>query len=262
MTDINESENEGLEDEDMVDEAEEHDVSTPPSVFLERRNKDAALYDQWNATKSPQHLGALMEQLSPLIYKEVQHTSGSLPRAALSSAAKRWTIKAIETYDPTKGAALSTHVTSYLRKVRRMNYKFQNAVMLPEDKHRQFESFRHARETLTEQLSREPTDEELASHVGWSKPQVIKFKKSLYDDLTESGEKHPVEFVQSTDNAFLMEYLNHTLSPDEKFILHNFKEMPAKDLAEKLGVNISRLNYLKGKLIKRIKEVQVQLGDE
>src|ERR1700739_1613361 len=236
------------------------EVSDATAFYLERKAKDQALYDAWKESGSKEHLGSLMDQLSPIIFKEVQRTSGSLPRAALSSAAKKWAVKAIQTYDPSKGASLSTHVTSYLRKVRRTNYKFQNAVMLPEDLHLKFESFRHARESLSDELSREPTDEELAHHIGWSKPQVVKFKKSLYDDLIESGSEHPSEFTQFNENALLMEYLNNSLSKDELFMMHNAGKMPAKEMADKLSINISRLNYIKSKLIKKIDDIKHQLG--
>lgn len=220
------------------------------------KKKDIELYNAWKSSGSKKALGELLDNLTPIIYSEVHRASGSLPTAALSAEAKNWAFKAIETYNPDRGVALSTHVMNYLPKVRRLNYKFQNAVRLPENMQLKFHEFNHSLTTLTDQLSRDPTDEELASHLGWSKAHTIKFKNSLYSDLIESGSQRSAEFTQFNENSILMEHLMSQLTADEKFILDNSKNMPVPEMAKKLGVNINRFNYLKSKLISKIKKIK------
>lgn len=232
-------------------------MTTP---YLERRQKDQDLYDHWKETGSKQSLGKLIEQLSPVIFSEVRRASGSLPPAALEAEAKKWTVQAIKNYDPSKGAALSTHVMNYLPKVRRMNYKYQNAVRLPENMQLQYNEYNRALTDLTDQLNRDPTEAEMATALGWSKPQVIKYKNSLYADLVESSSARPSEFTQFNDNAILMQHLLSQLTADERFILENSKIISATEMAEKLGVNINRLNYLKSKLTQKIKSIQHDIG--
>jgi DNA-directed RNA polymerase specialized sigma subunit len=113
---------------------------------------------------------------------------------------------------------------------------------------------------LTDELNREPTDEELAHRLGWSKPKTIKFKNSLYADLIESGSDKPTEYTHFNDNALLMEHLMSQLDPQEKFILENSKVINSTDLAKKLGVNLNRLNYLKAKLADKIKDIKRESG--
>lgn len=224
------------------------------------KNKDQEVYENWRQTGSKKALGLLIHQLSPLIYAEVKRTSGTLPTAALSAEAKKWAFKAIQTYDPDKGTTISTHVVNYLQKTRRLNYKFQNAVRLPENMQLKYHEFNHARVMLEDELNREPSDEELAKKLGWSKPQTVKFKNSLYNDLIESNSERPSEFVQFNNQAILMEHITGQLDHQEQFILDNSKTLSSTELAAKLGVNLNRLNYLKSKLIAKIKKIQDESG--
>jgi len=239
---------------------ESADTLTPQQYFTGRREKDHELYMQWKKTGSKKDMGNLVENLNGLIFAEVRRASGSLPVSALSAEARKWAIKGIQTYDPAKGTAISTHVVNYLPKVRRMNYKYQNLVRLPENLQLKFHDYNMGLTMLTEELNREPTDEELAKKLGWGKPQTIKFKNSLYADLIESGSEKPSEYVQFNENAILMEHLMSQLDYQEKFILENSKVLSSNELASKLGVNLNRLNYLKAKLADKIKGIKKDSG--
>jgi len=237
-------------------------VTTPERVpfnYGEARKRDQEMFESWKKTGSKRDLGNLVESLSPVIKSEVNRLSGSLPPAALSAEAKKWTIKAIQTYDPSKGTTISTHVMNYLPKVRRMNYKFQNAVRLPENMQLKFHEYNHGLTQLTEQLNRDPSDDELAKHLGWSKGHTIKFKNSLYSDLIESNTERPNEFTSFNENAILLAHLMDQLSSEEKFILNHAKGMTSTELAGKLEVNINRLNYLKSKLVDKIKGIKTDI---
>jgi DNA-directed RNA polymerase specialized sigma subunit len=238
----------------------ENEIKTTDIPIPTRKERDLELYTIWKETGSKKHLGELVDNLGGIISAEVRRASGSLPTTALAGEAKKWTFKAIQTYDPSKGVALSTHVMNYLPKIRRMNYKFQNAVRLPENLHLKFHEYNHAVTLLTEELNREPSNEELASKLGWSKPQTLKFKNALYADLIESGNERASEFTQFNENALLMEHLMSQLDYQEKFILENAKVITSTDLAKQLGVNINRLNYLKSKLAEKIKKIKRDSG--
>jgi DNA-directed RNA polymerase specialized sigma subunit len=85
----------------------------PVFNISEAKQKDIIAFNNWKETGSQEALGALMKQLHPVIYSQVERVSGTLPKAALSAEAKKWTFKAIESYDPTRGASLSTHVLNF-----------------------------------------------------------------------------------------------------------------------------------------------------
>ncbi len=224
------------------------------------KKRDQELYETWKATGDKKVLGDLMNQLSPLIYSEVKRASGKLPTTALSAEAKKWAFKAIQTYDPSKGASISTHVVSYLPKVRRMNYKFQNMVRLPENLQLRYHDYNQALTQLSDKLNRDPTDEELARQLNWSKAAVVKYKGGLYADLVESASMKPTEYAQFDNNKILYDYIIGQLTPEEKFIFETNKTMPASEVAKELGVNLNRYNYLKSKLIEKIRGLKSDVG--
>jgi DNA-directed RNA polymerase specialized sigma subunit len=223
------------------------------------KEQDLELFHTWKASGDKKDLGKLVHALAPIIYSEVQRASGTLPTSALSAEAKVWAVKAIETFDPTKGVALSTHVMNYLPKVRRLNYKFQNSARLPENLQLQYHSWHQATTRLQEQLERDPTDEELAHQLGWKKKAVIKYKNSLYSDLVESASERPTETHTFNKNKVLYDYILEQLTPEEKTIFENIDTMTSTELAVKLGVNINRLNYLKRILIDKVKKLQSEV---
>jgi len=224
------------------------------------QDRDQELYQKWKDTGSKRDLGNLVNQLSPILHKEVHRVSGSLPTAGLMAEAKVWAAKAIQTYDPSKGTLLSTHVTNYLPKIRRSNYKYQNAARMPENKTLQFQNYTNVVNDLTEELNREPTDDEVAKKIGWTKNQTFKYRNSIFSDLIESSSARPAEYTQFNESALLMEYLLEQLTEEEKFILEKSKTMSSTQMANKLGVNINRYNYLKSKLVDKIKKIQREIG--
>lgn len=226
----------------------------------EVKKQDTELYDQWTKTKSPRDLHKLVVQLHPLIYTEVQRASGSLPTQALAGEATNWAIHAIKTYDPSKGTALSTHVTNYLQKTRRMNYKFQNVARLSENNQLSFHRYNGAIQNLQERLSRDPSEEEIAAELGWSKKAVVKFKGGLFQDIAESSQERPSEVSRFDSGKVLFQHMVDQMTPEERIIMDHSESMSSPELAAKLGVNVNRLNYLKGKLVKKIRGIQEEMA--
>lgn len=223
------------------------------------KEQDTELYNAWKVSNDRQALGKLVNNLHPLIYTEVQRAAGTLPTSALSAEAKKWTIRAIQSYDPSKGVALSTHVMNYLPKIRRLNYKFQNAARLPENLQLQYHSWNQAVTHLQEKHDRDPTDEELSEHLGWKKKAVMKYRNSLFSDLVESGNEKPTEVTTFNKNKVLYDYIMQQLSMDEKLIFENIDVLSSTELAAKLGININRLNYMKRLLRLKILKLQEEV---
>jgi len=222
---------------------------------IDYKSKDLELFNKWKETGSKRDMGNLLSHMSGLIHTEVNRAKGSLPVEALNAEAMKWAVKAIQTYDPTKGTTLSTHVSNYLPKIRRLNYKYQNAVRLPENQQLEFHEYNKAKTQLSEELNRDPTDDELASRIGWSKAYTTKFGSRLYADHIESMSDRPLEYTQFNDNSIKMEYIRSHLSKDELFIWDSIDQgkLSSSEIAAKLGVNINRYNYLKKKLTDKVR---------
>lgn len=231
-----------------------------PFDYNEAKSKDLALWSSWRETGNKNDLKKLMDQLSPVIYSEVHRASGSLPTAALALEAKTWTYKALESYDPSRGTSLSTHVMNYLPKVRRLNYKYQNAVRLPENLQLKYHEYNKQLTQLTDELNRDPTDEEMSKKLGWSKPHVVKFRNSLYSDLIESASERPAQFTQHSNDALLLQHLRDQLTPEELGILDTAGQLSVDQASRRLGVNVNRYHYLRRKLTEKIRKLKVESG--
>lgn len=226
----------------------------------EVRRIDQELYHKYMETKDPRDLHKLVTQLNPLIYTEVQRASGTLPTQALTAEAKKWTIHAINNYDPSKGTQLSTHVTNYLQKVRRLNYRFQNAARLSENNQLIYHKYNTAVQGLQDRLNRDPSDEELAAELGWAKKAVIKFKSGIFQDIVESSKEKASEFTRFDSGKVLFEHMMDQLTPEERIIMEHVGDMSSADLAVKLNINVNRLNYLKNKLKTKIQGIQHEMA--
>lgn len=224
------------------------------------RKADQELFEAYQRSKNPADLQKLLAQLNPLIQTEVKRAAGTLPTQALAAEAKRWAIHAINTYDPSKGTQLSTHVTNYLQKVRRMNYRFQNAARLSENNQLVFHKYNTAVQGLQERLSREPSEDELARELGWSKKAVVKFKAGIFQDIVESSKEKASEFTRFDSGKPLFEHMMDQLSPEEKIIMEHTGTLSSPELAAKIGVNVNRLNYLKSKMVKKLKNIQDEMA--
>lgn len=235
-------------------------LNQPNQLNQTARERDLELWQAWKDTGSKQHFNQLLHQLTPVMYSEVHRASGTLPTPALAAEAKKWTITAIHNYDPSRGTALTTHVMNYLPKVRRMNYKYQNAVRLPENQQLKFHDYNRAITQLSDSLNREPTNDEIATHLGWSKGVTAKFKNSLYADLIESASERPAEFTEFNQSAILMRHMMSQLTPDEKIIFdESAKKTPIPEVAAKLKVNVNRYNYLKRKLTEKMLKIKTEI---
>lgn len=230
------------------------------------RAKDIELYNKWKQSQSKTDLAYLLRALNPLIQKEVNRQAGSLPKSVLEAEAKKWAIEAIKKYDPNAGAQLSTYVTSYLWKIRRLNYEHQNMSRIPESKQLEYGHFKGALDTLRDQLNREPTDQELAAHMDWKPHAVKKFKGMLYEDHYESGNESVVVAHQFDFEKTKFDYILGHLDDQEKQIMKSLmrpdgKRQSASELASEMGINMNRLSYLKTRMKKKIRTFQKELGE-
>lgn len=231
------------------------------------KQKDIELYNAWKANPSKQNMSKLLASLKGIMAKEVNRVAGSLPKASLEAEVMKGAINAIRNFNPNGGAQLSTFVSSYIQKVRRLNYENQNMSRLPESKQLEYGSFKKTVDYLKESLNRDPTDHEIAAEMSWKSVDVSKFKGMLFEDHYESGTDTPVEAHRYDFEKTKFDYIMEQLDEQEKIIMESLmepddkKRLSAQQLAEKLNVNQNRLSYLKTKLKKKILSIQQGLGE-
>jgi DNA-directed RNA polymerase specialized sigma subunit len=229
-------------------------------MSLQRQQQDLELWKQWKRTNDPEHLKQLLDHMNPLVQREVQKWGAAVPREALESKGRLLTVQALKTYDPNRGAAIGTHVTSRLRKLSRDVYPYQNVARLPENKQLLYNTFQVATNNLVDQHGRDPTVDELADELGWTPRKVADFQKSFARrELVESAGAFMEE--GSADEG-LIDFYHHGLTPSDKLMFEDiigYKGRPAMNnaqLMKKYSMTQGQLSYKKRKFINDLRSIQ------
>lgn len=224
------------------------------------REQDFLAWQEWKQNPNAANLQKVLQSLDPLIQSEVNRQAGTLARPLVELEAKRLAAEAIETYRPTAGAALGTHVTNRLKKLSRLNYTHQAAARTPEYQTLQYNTYRNAEISLEEKFGRSPTVDELTDELGWSKPYLNKFQRTMRSEFTESGGVAPIFDVPS-DDAKVIDYIYNDLEPKQKFIFQHttgYSGVPIltnRQLMKKTKLTQGQLSYQKRLLINKINDV-------
>lgn len=213
-------------------------------------------YNRYKETGDMRDRTKTLMALQPVLFKKHQQLAGSLPDSALKTEISKHAINAIETYDPTKGAKLSTHVFNHIAQASRLNYTYQNAVRMSEDKQQgKFKHYKKALDDLNSELNREPTDAELATRLGWTKKEVDDMKSSLFSDIFESRQEVAEEKSQFSDDKTRMNYVMENLTPmEQKFFKDKaVRGLSQAEMTERHGMDVNKLNYTGRKLTDKIR---------
>ena len=210
------------------------------------KSKDLELWRTWKRTQSSTDLQALLNQMQPIIMREVNKWSNAMSRSLLEAEGKRLAVEAFQQYNPNAGTALSTYVASRLPKLSRIVYSNQNVARMSETKALLFHAYNSANNELRDRHGREPTTDELADHLGWSRKKLTQFQKqSSRRELIES-EEHP-DYEEEDDH--LVDFIYHDLTPLQKSIFeyrtgYNGKpQLSGADICKKLKITQGQLSY-------------------
>jgi DNA-directed RNA polymerase specialized sigma subunit len=215
-----------------------------------RRGKELQLWSQWHQSgKKEEHLEPLLQSMKPLIRSEAQKRmtglGGSIPRSALENELTNAAVKSLHSYDPSKGTALSTHVTGGFQRVSDFVNANRNAKYVPGEDMKRFDRFRNAHAELEEELGRAPHPHELVERLpGYKLKQVQKMQRSFgaeaYTDMGD-GLSPDDNFAQLTPrDAFQL--TRSRLNEQEQrfgemfFPAEGEKQPAIKNIAKALGI--------------------------
>lgn len=222
--------------------------------------RDVELWREWKRSPTPMNLQRLLDQLNPVIQRAVNQWTGSLARPALELEAKTLAKEAIESYRPTGGASLATHVTNRLKKLSRLSYQHQNLARIPEYQQLKFNTYATAQAQLQDDLGRDPTSVELADQLGWSEPAVAKFRQNLRQEFIESGETPPI-FDERPEDSGMIDYIYYDLAPIQQKIFEfttGYQGAPTlsnPEIMRKLKLTQGQLSYQKRLMTNRIENI-------
>lgn len=195
--------------------------------------------------------------LRPILFKKHQQLAGSLPDSALSAEITKHAINGIDSYDPSKGAKLSTHVFNHIAQASRLNYTYQNVVRMSEDKQQgKFKHYKKALDDLNSELNQEPTDMQLAQRLGWTVKEVQDLKSGLFADVFESRQEVASEASKFSDEKTRLHYIMSNLNPEEtKFFRDKTSGLNQTEMSLRHKMDVNKLNYTGRKLTDKVRSL-------
>jgi DNA-directed RNA polymerase specialized sigma subunit len=219
-------------------------------------------WQTWKAEPSKENIKPLIKEFQPTFNAKLREWKApNTQEAAFRADLMSHTIKAFESYDPNRGASLSTHVNNYLKKAKRFNTRNQNVAYIPEEKAQWIGPIDTARDKLYEDLGRHPTHEEIAGEVG-IKPKLVKEIQGMrYADVRGSAfQSDPLGHTGSRDQE-VISLLRHELNEKEKPVYDYVYGQNGKpkiestgEIAKRLGMSPSQVSRIKNSIGAKYKQ--------
>ena len=239
------------------------------------KQQEMESWQRWRANPNPEDFSWLLNSHQPLINSATNRyvTSSNLPKAAIKSQIMRRYVKAIDTYDPTRGAQLSTHITYGLgRQMDRYLQRYSNIGRIPEDRSWLIGTLKQREAELSELHGRPPSDAELADDVLVSMPNlnalrqkqvtpkmVGTLRRELRSDYLAESAGHDVSLPGNSFVEQQATFLHGSLNPEQQLVLeHTFSgfgkpviEDPAM-LGQTLNMSPQKVRGLKKQIEKKL----------
>jgi len=204
-------------------------------------------YLEWANQPTPENMGRVVDALDPLLNSEIQRYTG--PKPLLKTKARELTIGAIKKYDPASGAKLQSWVVTQLQPLSRYGQRLR-PVHASEAVIRQAAELNRLRRELSDELGRDPDDDELADKSGISTRKILRIRRStpavVAESAFESQDEDDVARLPAMTTPNRMgsaeEIVFTSLAPRDQAIFR-FKtgrggtELSNEEIARRLGVS-------------------------
>jgi RNA polymerase primary sigma factor len=214
------------------------------------------------------------------------YTNLGVPLLDLISEGNIGLTKAVERYEPTKGAKLSTYAMWWIKQaIKRALANQSKTIRLPVHLADKVAKVRRVSLQMSDELGREPTDDELSEEIGIDSDKISRLKSvgirpaSLDapitdDDSTEFGEvigdneaQTPFELLRDKNLLGEVDGLLEVLDPREKkiisqrFGLDGGKPKTLEDVGKDFGITRERIRQLQKAALAKLRRALTKKED-
>lgn len=232
-----------------------------------------SLAAQHAAEPTPKHREAVVVAAVPLVRSLVGRLS--IPdhplasREDLENVGLLGLLQALDGYDPHRGTPFVSYAYGRIRGAL-VDY-LRSIDALPRERRRQLAEAQQVVETLRQSLGAEPSDHEVAEHLGISLTDYhtlltdaqCRFALSLYDTASNEGEQTVVETLPNDDamlafdriekdslHAYLSTLIKELPEREQTILaLYYFESLTLREIAELLGLTEARISQILGKIL-------------
>ncbi|MDA7921419.1 RNA polymerase sigma factor RpoD/SigA [Verrucomicrobiales bacterium] len=214
-----------------------------------------------------------------LVVKIAQdYANYGLPLLDLISEGNIGLMKAVERFDPNKGGKLSTYAAWWIKQsIKRALANQSKTIRLPVHMVDKISKMRRVAMVLSEELGREPTDEELSEEIGIDRAKLSHLKSAAMrpasldapigeDDNTQFGEiigdekaLTPLELLSHKNMHMQLDDLLEVLDErerkivDARFGLGGQKPKTLEEVGQEFGVTRERIRQLQNIALKKLR---------
>ena len=224
------------------------------------QEQDLQLWQQWeNQGRKKTDLQPLFSQFHGTLEKQVNQYANkvNIPSSAIRANVHQNFMDALNTYDPTRGAKLNTHVTNHLQKTKRFIAQNQNFARLPEPMIYRIGDFERAEDQLKQKFNRDPTTIELADTLKWPTSHVERMRRSLRKDLNQNLFEFDPSQLQVSRWEEVKGLIPYELSSQENQVFEMVfqKGDPSNnEVASRLKLSPSRVSKIKLNIANKINQ--------
>jgi len=214
-----------------------------------------------------------------LVVKIAQdYANYGLPLLDLISEGNIGLMKAVERFDPNKGGKLSTYAAWWIKQsIKRALANQSKTIRLPVHMVDKISKMRRVAMVLSEELGREPTDEELSEEIGIDRAKLSHLKSAAMrpasldapisdDDNTQFGEiigdekaQTPLDLLSHKNMHMQLDDLLEVLDErerkiiDARFGLGDEKPKTLEEVGQEFGVTRERIRQLQNIALKKLR---------
>jgi DNA-directed RNA polymerase specialized sigma subunit len=185
-----------------------------------------APYQAWKAGPTPATNSAMLTAMHPTIEGAIRtHVGNSNPM--LMSRARMMALEGLTSYDPSKGK-LQTHIYNHLQGLKRVNRQQTTILYVPERIAMDRYHLDAATKELTHTLGREPHDEEIANHTGFSPKRIAKVRsynpavsEGTIDTLTQGAGPYGEVHTPGKQRDLALDIIHDELDDYHKLVLEH-----------------------------------------
>jgi len=217
-------------------------------------------YEKWQKERDPQALQQLFEHYEPFVRQMQSKWNAHFHPGVFRGLAKRQILQALKTYKPDKGARLDTHVYNYLQKLSRYAMSYGEAVRMPEHLRLKVGALMAAWDKLESQLGRAPTVDELADELNWTKGEVERIQRYMFEEKAVGGTELPQAWEAFDMESALIESVYQDLSPREKLVFEHTTGyggkpiLSTKEIAELLKTSPASVSRMRKQITEKFRQ--------